>query len=108
MPALWTFRHPALHRRWTATASESSAIRYVKGETAFWTIHKALRLLAHFGSLSSSHPSIEILKVFGKGLNELMPKFYQPSEQLYIYTQIILNRLNSTYSLGSECRRQAK
>lgn len=64
MSTFRTLSHSALNRRWTARTSKCSAVRYVEGETAFWTFQYVLRLRTRCNSLSLNQAVNEILKIF--------------------------------------------
>jgi len=36
--AFWAFCHAALYYGWAGSAGEGSAVAYVEGEVAFWTV----------------------------------------------------------------------
>lgn len=64
MFALGAFGHLALCRRWAATASEGSAIRYVKDKAAFRTGYHMFLSQVHFEPISPRQRWVEILKGF--------------------------------------------
>jgi hypothetical protein len=69
MSALRALSHSTLYGRWTTGASKCSAIHYVEGKTAFWTLQNMSRLRTHSLSPSLIEPLSKILKTFLETLN---------------------------------------
>jgi len=105
MSAFRALSHVTLHRRWATRTGKCSAIGYVEGETAFWTMHNMFQLRTPSLLFSLTQQTSEILKTFLIVLNRFKAEILTSSKTIkYPYSTHIKNcvRRQKT-SLGREC-----
>jgi hypothetical protein len=105
MSAFRALSHFTLHRRWATRAGKCSAIGYVEGEAAFWTMHDMFQLRTPSLLFSLTQQTSEILKTFLMILNRFKAEILTSLKTIkYPYSMHIKNCVcRQKTSLGREC-----